>query len=117
MTELPADTPVTTPPAVIVALAGVALLQVPPAVALLRVVVDPTHTLVVPVMAAGSGLTVKLKFCEVELQLLPFFTVRVNWYVPGAAAPGIFTVSGLAPKAAFTTGTNPAMAGTPADRL
>ena len=41
-----------------VATAGVALLHVPPAVALLSVVVEPTHTLVVPVMAAGSGLTV-----------------------------------------------------------
>jgi len=102
---------------VIVATAGEALLHVPPAVALLKVVVELTHTLIVPVMAAGSGLTVKLKFCEVELQLLPFFTDKVNWYVPGAAAPGIFTVSGLAPKAPSTTGTNPAMAGTPADRL
>jgi hypothetical protein len=43
---------------VIVATAGVALLHVPPAVALLNVVVALTHTLVVPVMAAGSGLTV-----------------------------------------------------------
>ena len=58
MTELPAVTPVTTPPAVIVAMAGDALLHVPPAVALLSVVVDPTHTLVVPVITAGSGLTV-----------------------------------------------------------
>jgi len=58
MTELPAVTPVTTPPAVIVATAGDALLHVPPAVALLNAVVEPTHTLVVPAMAAGSGLTV-----------------------------------------------------------
>jgi hypothetical protein len=43
---------------VIVATAGVALLHTPPAVALLKVVVEPTHTLVVPVMAAGSALTV-----------------------------------------------------------
>ena len=79
MTELPAVTPVTTPPAVIVAMAGDALLHVPPAVALASVVVELTQTFVVPVIAAGSGLIVKLKFCEVELQLLPFFTVRVNW--------------------------------------
>jgi len=58
MTELPADTPVTTPPAEIVATAGDALLHVPPAVALLRVLVAPTQTLVMPVIAAGSGLTV-----------------------------------------------------------
>ena len=58
MTEVPAVTPVTTPPAVMVATAGVALLHVPPAVALLSVVVEPTHTLVTPVITAGSGLTV-----------------------------------------------------------
>ena len=101
----------------IVALAGVALLHVPPAVALLSVVVEPTHTLVVPVITAGSGLTVKLKFCDVELQLLPLVTVIVNWYVPDAVAPGMFIVSGLAPNAALTTGTKPTMAGTPADML
>ena len=58
MTDVPAVTPVTTPPTVIVATAGVALLHAPPAVALLKVVVALTHTLVVPVMAAGSGFTV-----------------------------------------------------------
>jgi hypothetical protein len=58
MTDVPAVTPVTTPPAVMVATAGVALLHVPPAVTLLKVVVEPMQTLVVPVMAAGSGLTV-----------------------------------------------------------
>ena len=58
MTDAPPVTPVTTPPAVIVATAGVALLHVPPAVALLNVVVEPAHTLVIPVIAAGNGLTV-----------------------------------------------------------
>ena len=58
MTEVPTVTPVTTPPPVMVATAGVALLQIPPPVALLKVVVELIHTLVVPVMAAGSGLTV-----------------------------------------------------------
>jgi len=58
MTDVPADTPVTTPPAVIVATAGVALLHVPPPVASLNVVVDPSHTFNVPVIAAGIGLTV-----------------------------------------------------------
>ena len=58
MTDVPAVTPVTTPPAVMVATTGVALLHVPPAVTLLKVVVEPMQTLVVPVIAAGSGLTV-----------------------------------------------------------
>ena len=39
-------------------MAGEALLHAPPAVALLKVVVEPAQTLVVPVIAAGSGLTV-----------------------------------------------------------
>ena len=51
-------TPVTTPVALIVATAGLALVQVPPGLELLRAVVDPTHTLSVPVIAAGKGLTV-----------------------------------------------------------
>ena len=58
MTEVPPDTPVTTPPALIVATAGVALLQVPPAVASANVVVEAWHTVVVPVIIAGNGLTV-----------------------------------------------------------
>ena len=59
ITEVPADTPVTTPvDELTVATAGVALLQVPPAVALLNVVVDPAHSVRVPVIAAGRGLTV-----------------------------------------------------------
>ena len=53
-------TPVTTPAALIVATAGLALVQVPPGLALLRAVVDPTHTLSVPVIAAGNGLTVTM---------------------------------------------------------
>ena len=51
-------TPDTIPPAVIVATAGVALLQIPPAVALLKLVVEPKQTLRLPVIAAGRGLTV-----------------------------------------------------------
>ena len=58
MTEVPALTPVTTPPAVMVAIAGVALLHVPPAVALLKFVVDPRQTLAVPKIAVGNGSTV-----------------------------------------------------------
>ena len=58
ITEVPPDTPVTTPTALIVATAGVALLHVPPAVASARVVVEAWHTVVVPVITAGNGLTV-----------------------------------------------------------
>ena len=41
-----------------VASAGVLLVQVPPAVASVKVVVAPTHKVVEPAIAAGSGLTV-----------------------------------------------------------
>jgi hypothetical protein len=59
MTEVPAETPVTTPvPAITVATEGVALLHVPPAVALLKVVVVPEHRVVVPVIRTGFGFTV-----------------------------------------------------------
>jgi hypothetical protein len=56
--EVPAETPVTMPPASTVATPVVPLLQVPPAVISLRLVVEPAHTSVVPVNAAGNGSTV-----------------------------------------------------------
>ncbi len=54
---MPVTVPVEDP---IVATAVLLLLQTPPLVALVNVVVKPTHTLVVPPIAAGFGLTVKL---------------------------------------------------------
>ena len=56
--EVPAETPVTIPPASMVATPVVPLLQVPPGVISPRLVVEPAHTVVVPVIAAGNGLTV-----------------------------------------------------------
>jgi hypothetical protein len=47
-----------------VALAGMLLLQMPPAVGSLNVIVEPTHTAGVPVMSDGSGLTVIGKVAE-----------------------------------------------------
>lgn len=61
MVELPADTPVTTPVvAFTVAAEVLLLLQLPPLLLLAKVVVEPMHTNVVPLMvpAFGSGLTV-----------------------------------------------------------
>jgi hypothetical protein len=56
----PGITPVTTPlPEPTVAYALPLLAHVPPDAALLKVVVPPTHTVVVPVIAGGNGLTVK----------------------------------------------------------
>ena len=57
----PGEMPLTTPvPEPIVAMAGLLLLHVPPVVALLRVVVKPGQTLVVPVIAVGNGFTVNV---------------------------------------------------------
>ena len=56
MTDVPAAIPVIKPVAAsIVALAGVALDHVPPAVVLVHVVVNPIHNGVVPVMVWATG--------------------------------------------------------------
>ncbi len=49
--------PVTTPDGSTVATSGLPDDQVAPGVALDKVVVEPSHTLVAPVIAAGSGFT------------------------------------------------------------
>jgi hypothetical protein len=59
MTEVPAATPHAVPVELpMVATAVLLLLHVPPAVASLRVVQVPAHMVVVPMIAAGNGLTV-----------------------------------------------------------
>lgn len=55
----PAETPVATPvTGSIVAIGVLKLLQVPPGVISLNVVVEPTHTTATPVIPAGKGFTV-----------------------------------------------------------
>ena len=55
----PAETPVVTPVVeLIVAIEVLPDVQLPPVVALLNVTALPTHTLLLPVIDAGSGLTV-----------------------------------------------------------
>ena len=58
MVAVPAATPVTIPDVPIVATPVLLLAHVPPLVVEDRVVVDPAHTEVVPVIAAGSAFTV-----------------------------------------------------------
>jgi hypothetical protein len=60
MLTVPAPTPVTIPEVPTVAVAGTALLQVPPGVTSPRLAVAPTHIVTAPggVMAAGLGFTV-----------------------------------------------------------
>jgi hypothetical protein len=73
--DVPAATPVTTPPVVMVALAVFELLHVPPATPSVSAVVEPSHTVVAPeiVPAFGTGLTVHILIAEAVPQLL--FTV------------------------------------------
>src|SRR5437763_776971 len=60
MTAVPASTPVTTPlDDPIVATAVVLLIHVPPAIASVKLVVDPVQTSSEPAIAAGNGFTVK----------------------------------------------------------
>ena len=59
ITDVPAATPVTIPPLVIVAMFVEPLLQVPPPVTSVKVAVDPIqYTEVWPDIGAGNGLTV-----------------------------------------------------------
>jgi hypothetical protein len=64
ITDVPAEIPVTNPPAEIVAMPGDAELQVPPPDASVNKVVWPTHTVSVPLMGAGNGLTVTVRVAE-----------------------------------------------------
>jgi hypothetical protein len=56
--HVPLETPVTIPVELTVAIAVLLLLHVPPVVASVSVDVPPTATVVVPEIAAGTGLTV-----------------------------------------------------------
>ena len=58
MVAVPAVPPVTTPPALIAATRLLLVLHAPPVVASANVTVNPWHTLSIPVIPAGSGLTV-----------------------------------------------------------
>jgi hypothetical protein len=66
MILVPGDTPVTTPVPEIVATVGVPLIHTPPVVALASVVVLPVHTVKVPVMGNGLGLTLTVIETEHE---------------------------------------------------
>ena len=75
---VPALTPVTTPPALIVATAVLLDDHAPPVVASAKVVVEPTHTPVFPVIEAtvGSGFTVTVVAADVVEH--PFKSVTVT---------------------------------------
>src|ERR1035437_9634616 len=58
--DVPAATPVTTPAPETVTFVVLLLLHTPPAVASLKVVVEPLQTLVAPAIAAGKGFIVTI---------------------------------------------------------
>ena len=68
MVAVPAVTPVTLPDPSTVAFAVLLLLQVPPAVASLRLVTKPTHTAALPFIAVGIGLIVTVTLPSVPQQ-------------------------------------------------
>ena len=84
ISDVPAETPETTPLGSMVATPVEALFQVPPEVELAKVVVEPMQTDVVPVMAAktGNAFTVKL------LALVPVPDGEVTVMVPVVALAG-----------------------------
>ena len=55
MVSFPKETPVTTPVLLTVAIAELLLVHVPPLVALVRVVVEPTQVELIPAIAATTG--------------------------------------------------------------
>ena len=72
MTEVPAETPVTTPEELTVARVGVTLLQVPPAMLLARVVVPPVQIEVAPLTTPAYELTVTVYVAATGAQPLVF---------------------------------------------
>jgi hypothetical protein len=84
-----AATPVTMPVALTVAFVVLLLIQLPPVVVVLNAVVAPTHTIGVPVIAAGVALTVTT--LVVMHALLPRYVIVA---VPAAMPVTVALVSG-----------------------
>ena len=90
MVAVPAATPVTTPDAVTVATPVLLLVHVPPAVASVSGVVNPTQTDNVPVIAGGKGLTVTTTVGAIQ----PVGNVYVMVAVPAALPVAVVVLLG-----------------------
>ena len=75
ISELPADTPVTTPPAVIVATPVETLNQVPPPTVGVRVTCAPTQTTKVPFIVPAAGLVITVTILVAAATPQPLETV------------------------------------------
>jgi hypothetical protein len=85
---VPADTPVTRPLLLTVAMVGLALAQLPPLVALASGVVAPIHALSVPVIVGVAfTLTVPVVFVQ------PFASVKVNVTAPAETPVTVFPLT------------------------
>ena len=84
----PALTPVTIPPEVIVATDVVPLVQVPPAVALVRVMLPPIATDVLPEIAATVGTVITATDVVVAV-VVPQLLVADSVYTPADAVPTV----------------------------
>jgi hypothetical protein len=78
---VPAIIPVTTPLTLIVAWVGELLLHVPPGVASLIEIVDPSQTVVAPVIADGDAFTVTTTVCT-QPEPIEYVTVAVPGVTP-----------------------------------
>lgn len=80
---MPAARPLTTPvPDPTDAIDALLLIQLPPEVALARVVVDPTQTLAVPVIDAGNAFTVTTRVLKQPVEVLSTEIVAVPALTP-----------------------------------
>lgn len=96
---VPRATPVITPPLLIVAIAGFELVHVPPVGVLDNVVVPPTHTRAVPVIAPGVTLTVTFVVTVpvpgtvYDIKTIPLdMPVITPVLIPMVAMPGVVLV-------------------------
>ena len=70
MDDVPAATPVTVPSVPTVAFVGVPLIQAPPGVPSVRLVIRPAHTVGVPVIVPAAALTVTTLVAEQPLPVI-----------------------------------------------
>ena len=93
---MPADIPVTIPEPAIVPTAGALLLHAPKGDVSLSKVVDPTQTLIVPVIAAGNEFTVNAAVLLLDTVMLQpavdFIPVIVTVVDPGLGSADVVNV-------------------------
>jgi len=93
---VPDATPMTTPDVPTVAIAALLLIQVPPLVASVKVIVAPEHTVVGPEMAATVGVAVRVIECvaiAVPQLLVTEYDITTEPPVTPVTTPPVLTVA------------------------